>query len=106
MVYFGTLICPLSTKSLLRLHGFLLTRLFLQSLKKQHKQRTPGPVVQQCHEPQKQHLWQTTHSKGLTKLATLPDYRHPGMLCIALQPCQKLCMILVDKVVLKLKLCT
>ena len=32
-VYFGTLICPFSTKSLLRLHGFLLTRLFFQSLK-------------------------------------------------------------------------
>ena len=39
-VYFGTLICPLSTKSLLRLHGFLLTRLFFQSLKKLRKQRT------------------------------------------------------------------
>ena len=33
MVYFGTLICPFSTKSLLRLHGFLLTLLFFQSLK-------------------------------------------------------------------------
>ena len=31
-------ICPLSTKSLLRLHGFLLTRFFFQSLKKQRKQ--------------------------------------------------------------------
>ena len=41
MVYFGTLICPFSTKSLLRLHGFLHTLLFFQSLKKQHKQRTP-----------------------------------------------------------------
>ena len=39
-VYFGILICPFSTKSLLHLHGFLLTRLFFQSLKKQHKQRT------------------------------------------------------------------
>ena len=27
-VYSGTLICPFSTKSLLHLHGFLLTRLF------------------------------------------------------------------------------
>ena len=33
--------CPFSTKSLLRLHSFLLTRLFFQSLKKQLKQRTP-----------------------------------------------------------------
>ena len=28
MVYFGALICQFSTKPLLRLHGFLLTRLF------------------------------------------------------------------------------
>ena len=34
-VYFGTLVSPFSTKSLLRLHGFLLTQLFFQSLKKQ-----------------------------------------------------------------------
>ena len=34
------LICTFSTKSLLRLHGFLLTRLFLRCLKKQRKQRT------------------------------------------------------------------
>ena len=40
-VYFGALICPFSTKSLLRLHSFLLTRLFVQSLKKQRKQKTP-----------------------------------------------------------------
>ena len=39
-VYFGTRICLFSTKSLLRLHGFLLTRLFLRCLKKQRKQRT------------------------------------------------------------------
>ena len=39
-VYFGTLISPFSTKSLLRLHSFLLTRLFFQSLKKQYNQRT------------------------------------------------------------------
>ena len=39
MVYLGTLICPFSTKSLLRLHGFLLTWLIFQSLKKQCKQR-------------------------------------------------------------------
>ena len=38
-VYFGTLICPFSTKSLLHLHGFLLTQLFFQSLKKQHKHK-------------------------------------------------------------------
>ena len=47
MVYFGTLICPFSTKSLLRLHGFLLTRLFFQSLKKQRKQKTP--LYMYCH---------------------------------------------------------
>ena len=43
-VYFGTLICPFSTKSLFRLHGFLLTRLIFQSLKvskKTRKERTP-----------------------------------------------------------------
>ena len=32
MVHFGTLICPFSTKSILRLHSFLLTRLIFQSL--------------------------------------------------------------------------
>ena len=41
MVYFSNLICPFSTKSLLRLHGFLLTQLFFQSLKKHRKQKTP-----------------------------------------------------------------
>ena len=41
MVYFCALICPFSTKALLGLHGFLLTRLFFQSLKKPCKQRTP-----------------------------------------------------------------
>ena len=40
IVFFGTLLCPYSTKSLLHQHGFLLTRLFFQSLKKQCKQRT------------------------------------------------------------------
>ena len=40
-VYLGTLICSFSKKSLLPLQGFLLTRLFFQSLKKQHKQMTP-----------------------------------------------------------------
>ena len=39
-VYFGTLICPFSTKSLVRLHGFALTQLLFQSLKNRvHKQR-------------------------------------------------------------------
>ena len=33
-VYFRTLICPFSTKSLLCLRGFLHTQLFFQSLKK------------------------------------------------------------------------
>ena len=41
MVYFGALICPFSTKSLLRLHGFQLTWLFFQGLQKPRKQRTP-----------------------------------------------------------------
>ena len=43
-VYFGTLIYPLSTKSLLRLHGFLLKWFFFQSLEKQRKQRTPCTI--------------------------------------------------------------
>ena len=30
-IYFGTLICPFSTKSLLRLPGLVLTRFFFQS---------------------------------------------------------------------------
>ena len=43
------------------------------------------------HEPRKRHLRQPAHSKGLTKLVILL----PQMLCIALQPRQKLDMILV-----------
>ena len=39
-MYFGTLICPSSTKSLPRLNSFLLTWLLFQSLKKECKQRT------------------------------------------------------------------
>ena len=42
MVYFGALICPFGTKSLLRLHGFLLIRLFFQSLK---NRLSRGPPV-------------------------------------------------------------
>ena len=45
-----------------------------------------------CHEPRKQNLWQLTHLKG------------PWMLCIVLQPCQKLGMILINKVAKNLKL--
>ena len=44
-----------------------------------------------------------THSKGLTKLAILPNYRRPQMLCIALRLRQKSGRILVNIVVLKLK---
>ena len=45
---FGTLVCPFITKSLLLLHGFLLTWLFFQSLKKQGKQRTPCIWTIEC----------------------------------------------------------
>ena len=56
------------------------------------------------HEGQKQHLWRPILSKGLKKLAILPNYRHPRMLCIALRPCQKSSVILgiKDKGVLKM----
>ena len=40
----------------------------------------------------------------LTQSALFRDYRRSQILCIALQPRQKLDMILVNKVVLKLKL--
>ena len=43
-----TLICPFSTKSLLRLHGFLLKQLFFQSLKKLRKQRSPCYISNVC----------------------------------------------------------
>ena len=46
-VYFDTLICPFSTKSLLCLHCFLLkyTVVFPKSQKTALNQRTPGPVI-------------------------------------------------------------
>ena len=52
----------------------------------------------QSPKSRKQQLWQPTHSKRLTKLAILPDYRHPQMRCRALQSRQKLSIILVNKV--------
>ena len=58
----------------------------------------------QSPEPRKQQLWQPTHSKGLTKLAILLDYRRFQMFCRALQLRQRLSIILVNKVVLKLKI--
>ena len=36
------------------------------------------------HVPRKRHLRQPNFSNGLTKLAILPDYKLPGMLCLAL----------------------
>ena len=36
-------------------------------------------------------------SKRLTKLAILPDYKCPGLLCLALLPCQKSGLIFVKK---------
>ena len=46
---------------------------------------------------------EATHSKGLTKLAIVPNYRCPQMLFIALQPRQKLGKILVKEVVFKIE---
>ena len=45
-----------------------------------------------------------TPSKGLTKLAIFPNYKCPGLICLALPPHQKSSMILMFEVVLKLKL--
>ena len=58
LAYFGTLIWPFSTKSLLRFHGFLLTKLFFQSLKRQRKQKTPciGYLVTQFLGPENYHF--------------------------------------------------
>ena len=39
----------------------------------------------------------TQFFNGLTKLAILPDYKHHGLLCIALPPRQKSGLILVKK---------
>ena len=46
-------------------------------------------------KPQKQHLRQPHFSKGLTKLAILPDYKCPGLICLALPARQKFGPILV-----------
>ena len=46
-------------------------------------------VAKYSNEGQKRHLRRPTHSKDLTKLAILPDYKHPRMFCLALRPCQK-----------------
>ena len=37
-----------------------------------------------CHEGRKRHLRRPHFSIRLTKLAILPDYKHPRMLCLAL----------------------
>ena len=74
MVYFGTLICPFSTKSLLHLHGFLLTRLFFQSLKKQGKQRT---ACMQFRETTKKGNWIFLNFCGLFRKPELYTNNSP-----------------------------
>ena len=49
-----------------------------------------GIMYKFCHEGRKRHLRRPHFSKGLTKLAILPDYKHPGMLCLALPAGSKL----------------
>ena len=39
---------------------------------------------EQCHEGRKRHLRRPHFSKGLIKLAILPDYECPGLICLAL----------------------
>ena len=51
----------------------------------------------QCHEGWKRHLRRPYFSKGLTKLAILPDYECPGLICLALPAHQKFGLILVIK---------
>ena len=47
----------------------------------------------------------TQFLKGLTKLAILPNFKNPGLLCLAFPPCQKFGLILLNsKKVLKFKL--
>ena len=41
-------------------------------------------TLDQCHESRKRHLRRPHFSKRLTKLAIFPDYKRPGMLCLAL----------------------
>ena len=45
----------------------------------------------------KRHLWQRIHSKDHTKLGNLTNYRRPWMICIDLQPHQKVGIILINK---------
>ena len=49
------------------------------------------------NESQKQHLRRPHFSKGLTKLAILPDYECPGLICLALLARRKFGLILVIK---------
>ena len=51
----------------------------------------------QCHESRKRHLRRPHFSKGLTKLAILPDYECPGLICLALPARRKFGLILVIK---------
>ena len=53
-----------------------------------------------CHEGRKRHLQRPHFSKGLTKLAILPDYECPGLICLALPARRKFGLILVIKVFL------
>ena len=50
---------------------------------------------EQCPESGKRHLRRPHFSKGLTKLAILPDYKCPGLTCLALPARQKFDLILV-----------
>ena len=49
------------------------------------------------HESRKRHLRRPHFSKGLTKLAILPNYECPGLICLALPACRKFGLILVIK---------
>ena len=46
-------------------------------------------LLLQCHKSWKQHLQRPHFSKELTKLTILPDYKHPGMLCLVLPAWRK-----------------
>ena len=52
-------------------------------------------ISKQCHEGRKRHLWRPHFSKGLTKLAILPSYKCPGLICLALPARQRFGLILV-----------
>ena len=59
-------------------------------------------LTNQGHEGRKRHLQQPHFSKGLTKLAILPDYKCAGLICLAL-PARQVCgLILVIKFFLSL----